>query len=155
LFRQAGHGALLENLNDLNSDIIFIKNIDNVSHVYFDDIIKYKKALGGLLMELQDQVFMYLRELDSELSNQKISEIANFCQNNLGIVIPNNFEKLHHSNKIEFLRNKLNRPIRVCGMVKNEGEPGGGPFWVRNNRGEVSLQIVETSQIDKTNAQQK
>lgn len=155
LFRQAGHGALLENLNDLNSDIIFIKNIDNVSHVYFDDIIVYKKALGGLLMELQNQVFEYLRELETEISDEKLSEIAAYCQNHLSIIIPNNFEKLHRANKIEFLRNKLNRPIRVCGMVKNEGEPGGGPFWVRNGRGEVSLQIVETSQIDKSNEEQK
>lgn len=155
LFRQAGHGALLENLNDLNSDIIFIKNIDNVSHVYFDDIIVYKKALGGLLIELQKQIFTYLHELDTEMSDEKLSEITTYCQNHLSIIVPKNFEKLHRSNKIEFLKNKLNRPIRVCGMVKNEGEPGGGPFWVRNSRGEVSLQIVETSQIDKSNEEQK
>ncbi len=154
LFRQAGHGALLENLNDLKSDIIFIKNIDNVSSNYFEEIVLYKKTLGGILMELQQQIFSYLDEMEQMISDDKIAEISQFAKR-LNIVIPNNFESLNSWNKIEFLRNKLNRPIRICGMVKNEGEPGGGPFWVKNNRGEISLQIVETSQIDKLNERQK
>lgn len=154
LFRQSGHGALLENLNVLDADIVFIKNIDNVSSNYFDEIILYKKALGGILMELQQQVFSYLKALEQNVSEDTLTEIALFAQK-INILIPNNFDTLNKLNKIEFLKNKLNRPIRVCGMVKNEGEPGGGPFWVKNNRGEVSLQIVEISQIDKSNESQK
>lgn len=154
LFRQSGHGALLENLNDLDSDIVFIKNIDNVSSNYFDEIILYKKALGGMLIELQQRIFSCLNDLEQTISDDKITEISLFAKN-LNIVIPNNFEGLSKLNKIEFLKNKLNRPVRICGMVKNEGEPGGGPFWVKNSRGEVSLQIVEASQIDKSNEVQK
>lgn len=154
LFRQSGHGALLENLNDLNSDIVFIKNIDNVSSNYFDEIILYKKALGGVLIELQQQIFSYLNRMEQNISDETITEIALFTKQ-LNIIVPSNFESLNKLNKIEFLKNKLNRPIRICGMVKNEGEPGGGPFWVKNNRGEVSLQIVEASQIDKSNENQK
>lgn len=154
LFRQAGHGALLENLNDLDSDIVFIKNIDNVSSNYFDEIILYKKALGGILIELQQQIFSYLNQMTENVSDETLTEIALFAKQ-LHIAVPNNFENLNRLNKIEFLKNKLNRPIRVCGMVKNEGEPGGGPFWVKDSRGEVSLQIVETSQIDKSNEEQK
>ena len=154
LFRQAGHGALLENLNDLDSDIIFIKNIDNVSSNYFDEIVLYKKALGGILIELQQQIFSYLNQIEQAVSDDILTEITLFAKQ-LNIIIPNNFDSLNRLNKIEFLKNKLNRPIRVCGMVKNEGEPGGGPFWVKNNRGEVSLQIVEASQIDKSNEAQK
>lgn len=155
LFRQAGHGALLENLNDLNSDIVFIKNIDNVSHNYFDEIILYKKALGGMLIELQQQIFGYLNQLDQNPTETQINEITQFAKAKLNIIIPNNFDNQNLLNKVEFLKSKLNRPIRICGMVKNEGEVGGGPFWVRNSRGEVSLQIVETSQINKENEQQK
>ncbi len=154
LFRQAGHGALLENLNDLDSDIVFIKNIDNVSSNYFDEIILYKKALGGMLIELQQQIFSCLNDLEQNISEDKIVAISLFTKS-LNITIPNNFESLNKLNKIEFLKNKLNRPIRICGMVKNEGEPGGGPFWVKNSRGEVSLQIVEASQIDILHEVQK
>lgn len=155
LFRQAGHGALLENLNELDSDIVFIKNIDNVSGNHFDEIVLYKKALGGILIALQQQIFGYLHQLEQNPEEELIGEICLFAKEKLYVVIPNNFESLNRLNKVEFLKNKLNRPIRICGMVKNEGEPGGGPFWVKNNRGEVSLQIVETSQIDKTNQVQK
>jgi len=154
LFRQSGHGALLENLNDLNADIIFIKNIDNVSSNYFDEIILYKKTLGGILIELQQQVFRYLNELEQNVSDNILTEISLFAKK-INIIIPNNFDKLNKLNKIEFLKSKLNRPIRVCGMVKNEGEPGGGPFWVKNSRGEISLQIVETSQVNKLDEIQK
>lgn len=155
LFRQSGHGALLENLNDLDSDIVFIKNIDNVSSNYFDEIILYKKALGGILIEFQKQIFNYLNDLDKNPTQLQIEEILVFAKEKLNISVPKNFESLNDLNKIEFLKSKLNRPIRICGMVKNEGEPGGGPFWVKNNRGEVSLQIVEASQIDKSNEAQK
>src|SRR5690606_29796296 len=110
--RQAGHGALLENLNDLDSDIVFIKNIDNVSSNYFDEIILYKKALGGMLIELQQQIFSCLNDLEQNISEDKIVAISLFAKS-LNITIPNNFESLNKLNKIEFLKNKLNRPIRI------------------------------------------
>lgn len=155
LFRQAGHGALLENLNDLDADIVFIKNIDNVSDVYYDEIIFYKKALGGLLIQLQDQIFAYLHELDQKLSPEKVIEIGVFAKKQLNIILPEDFARLALAVQIDLLKTKLNRPLRVSGMVKNEGEPGGGPFWVRNDRGELSLQIVESSQVNKTDEEQK
>lgn len=155
LFRQSGHGALLENLNELNADIVFIKNIDNVSDVYHDDIVFYKKALGGVLIELQNQVFAYLRQLDQNLSQEEVMDISKFAKKQLNIILPDDFKYQSLAEQIELLQAKLNRPLRVCGMVKNEGEPGGGPFWVRNTDGELTLQIVESSQINRVDEVQK
>jgi len=155
LFRQAGHGALFENLNYLDADIIFIKNIDNINPHHFDQAIMYKKALGGILIELQQQIFSYLKRLNKNTSEGKIKEIATFLQTKLNIPIIDDFDRLNLYEQKEFLRNKLNRPIRVCGMVKNEGNVGGGPFWVRNKNNEISLQIVEISQINTTDQTQK
>ena len=155
LFRPGGHGALIENLNQLNSDIIFIKNIDNVSQNHSVEIIKYKKLLGGILFQLQQHIFSFLKALESEsVSNEKVNEIKQFAQNQLNIILPNDFEMYKTSFQVQHLCNELNRPIRVCGMVKNEGEPGGGPFWIKNENGKISLQIIETSQIDLTNEKQ-
>lgn len=156
LFRPGGHGALIENLNDLTEDIIFIKNIDNiVPDSLRGQTITYKKALAGLLMQLQEQIFDYLDLLDSgNLEPGEAEEISNFARKNLMIDIPEHFNGLTEMEKIDFLFTKLNRPLRVCGMVRNEGEPGGGPFWAKNNDGESSLQIVESSQIDLTNPAQ-
>ena len=155
VFRPGGHGALIENLNQLASDIIFIKNIDNVSQNHMVDIVKYKKLLGGILFKLQQQIFSFLQELESEsVSIEKVSEIKLFAQKQLHIIFPNNFEMYKKSFQIQYLFNELNRPIRVCGMVKNEGEPGGGPFWIKEENGKISLQIIETSQIDLTNEKQ-
>ena len=157
LFRPGGHGALIENLNDLEGDVIFIKNIDNV----VPDRLKsettvYKKVIGGLLLKLQQQIFEYLKLLDkNEPDDTKLKEIAEFAQSELNINLPSDFNNLKSSEKIKFLFEHLNRPIRICGMVKNEGEPGGGPFWVKNSKGEVSLQIVESSQINQDNTGQK
>lgn len=150
LFRPGGHGALIENLNDLAEDIIFIKNIDNiVPDSLRAETYAYKKALAGLLIRLQEQVFDYLDILDSgNLEPGEAEEISQFARKNLMIDIPDYFDGLTDMEKIDFLFTKLNRPIRVCGMVRNEGEPGGGPFWVENAEGERSLQIVESSQID-------
>jgi hypothetical protein len=150
LFRPGGHGALIENLNDLTEDIIFVKNIDNiVPDRLRSETYRYKKALAGLLVNLQEQVFDYLDLLDSgNLELEEINEISAFASNRLMIDIPNYFEGLSEIEKIDFLFIKLNRPIRVCGMVRNEGEPGGGPFWVLSPEGERSLQVVESSQID-------
>ncbi|MFT5753745.1 MAG: hypothetical protein ACI924_000964 [Flavobacterium sp.] len=156
LLRPGGHGALIENLNQLESDIIFIKNIDNVSQNHIVDIIKYKKVLGGLLMKTQEQVFNYLEQLESNnVTEELLTEIKSFAKEKLNISLPISFDKFQLEYKVEFFFNELNRPIRVCGMVKNEGEPGGGPFWVKNENGLSSLQIVETSQINLKDKVQK
>jgi len=155
LFRQAGHGALIENLNDLEADIVFIKNIDNINPNYFEQTILYKKTLGGILIELQQQVFNFLRRLDKNPTGKKVNEIVDFAKRELNIVIPDNLQQFALSDKIAFLKNKLNRPIRVCGMVKNEGNAGGGPFWVKNKYNQISLQIIELSQIDIENPKQR
>ncbi len=157
LFRPSGHGALLDNLNDLNADVIFIKNIDNVVVFnYEEEVAKYKMMLAGILLEAQEQAFKCQELLESkELSEKEIFDIALFLSNKLNVVVSKDFEKFSSKYQIEYLRDKLNRPIRVCGMVKNEGEPGGGPFWVKDESGTISLQIVESAQIDKENRQQK
>lgn len=159
LFRPAGHGALLENLNDLEADVIFIKNVDNVvPDKYKKPTIEYKKALGGVLMNLQEQIFYYQKKLKenhpASLESAFYAEASNFLENVLNVTPPNN---QYYSEKKELHRyftQKFNRPIRVCGMVKNQGEPGGGPFFAENNDGTISLQIVESSQIDFNNPEQ-
>ena len=155
-FRAGGHGALIGNLNQLDADIIFIKNIDNVIQDHIQKIALYKKALAGILMEVQQQVFKYLHAIDAqEIQEENSDEILLFLTEKLNINIPDNFYKLSLANRILRLRAVLNKPIRVCGMVKNEGEPGGGPFWVKEKGGSLSLQIVESSQVDFTNENQK
>lgn len=156
LFRPGGHGALLENLNELNGDIIFIKNIDNiVPDRLKEETYKYKKAIGGLLVELQEEVWKYLRILETvKVQENLLDEIIQFANSQLNIPLAFS-ASLSNDEKIKILFSKLNRPIRVCGMVKNEGEPGGGPFWTKNSNDELSLQIVESSQIDMNNAEQK
>ncbi len=157
VFRPSGHGALLENLNDLDADLIFIKNIDNVVVFKFDEqVAEYKKVLAGILLELQAQAFRYLKDLEQkELNEEQIMEISNFLTKNINVTISEEFEKYSLKYQKAYLTEKLNRPIRVCGMVKNEGEPGGGPFWVKDEKGVTSLQIVESMQIDKKNKYQK
>ena len=157
LFRPSGHGALIENLNDLEADIVFIKNIDNVViYKYKNEVAKYKKVLAGVLIKLQKQIFDYLNLIEAkELSDKEIKEIEVFLTSKLSVEISPEFEKYKKKYQLEYLVDKLNRPIRVCGMVKNEGEPGGGPFWVKDENGKVSLQIVESAQIDIKNKNQK
>ncbi|WP_299890312.1 DUF4301 family protein [uncultured Lacinutrix sp.] len=156
-FRPSGHGALLSNLNDFQADIVFVKNIDNVVvFKYENEVAKHKKILAGLLLETQDQAFDYLKALEKEaLSEKELLEIARFLRTKLNVIISQEFEKYSLKYQREYLKNKLNRPIRVCGMVKNEGEPGGGPFWVKDESNSISLQIVESAQIDKKNKHQK
>jgi len=129
LFRPGGHGALIENLNDLDADIIFIKNIDNVvPDALKNPTIIYKKMIAGLLVKLQEQCFKYLRMMDKGLlTDEKLWKIAGFCENSLNNIHPG-IADLSGMALQEYLQGKLNRPIRVCGMVKNTGEPGGGPF---------------------------
>ena len=157
LFRPGGHGALIENLNDLGEEIVFIKNIDNiVPESKAATTIQYKKVLAGLLLRLQQQTFEYLTLLEEgALSDEELDDILHFAQYELMIDIPTFVKDYTNIEKIDYLYGKLNRPMRVCGMVKNEGEPGGGPFWVKNDDDEVSLQIIESSQIDHSNDRQE
>lgn len=152
-FRPGGHGALIENLNSRDADIIFIKNIDNVVQNRIKSIALYKKALGGILIELQQKVFYYLNEIETG-NDSIVDEIVTFAKNNLNIEFQDDFSKYTLEYKISHIKSVLDRPIRVCGMVKNEGEPGGGPFWVRDAKGNSTLQIVESSQVDLENTKQ-
>lgn len=157
LFRPGGHGALIENLNEIKGDIVFIKNIDNVVPDRLkSETILYKKAIGGLLIKLQEQIFEFLNKMvNNNLEQKEIELISKFAKKELNITFSKEYEGFSNEEKQEYLFEHLNRPIRICGMVKNEGEPGGGPFWVKNTQGEVSLQIVESSQIDMNNPIQK
>ena len=157
LFRPGGHGALIENLNDLGEEIVFIKNIDNiVPETKAATTIIYKKVLAGLLLRLQQKTFEYLDLLDSGFAiEEELQEITRFAKEKLCLNIPDFISEYSEIEKIDYLYDKLNRPIRICGMVKNEGEPGGGPFWVKDDNDEISLQIIESSQIDHKNAQQE
>lgn len=155
LFRPGGHGALIENLNNVDADIVFIKNIDNVVYEKFKKSNIYKKALAGLLIDLQQQTFSYLNLIQQKkVTANDIQNIADFATNKLFLQLKENFYKNTFQLQLDYLFQMLNRPIRICGMVKNEGEPGGGPFWVKDDKAQLSLQIVESSQIDLSNAQQ-
>lgn len=149
LFRPGGHGALIENLNDLDADIIFIKNIDNVVPDKLKaDTVTYKKLIAGILVTLQKQAFQYLELLDSgKYTHEQMMDILQFLQKKLFCKNPE-VKDLEDSELAIYLKKKLNRPMRVCGMVKNVGEPGGGPFLAYNSDGTISLQILESSQID-------
>ncbi|PIF32734.1 NadR type nicotinamide-nucleotide adenylyltransferase [Flavobacterium sp. 9] len=156
IFRPGGHGALIENLNELDADVIFVKNIDNVIQNHIDKIALYKKALAGVLIKVQQKVFGYLEIIEKqEIKESNLEEIVVFLSKKLNIELGNDFNKFTFENKVNKIKDLLDRPIRVCGMVKNEGEPGGGPFWVMNDKGLISLQIVETSQVDLTNKKQQ
>lgn len=153
LFRPGGHGALIENLNDLEADVVFIKNIDNVvPDALKADTVTYKALLGGMLVSFQQTIFGFLRKLDEGPSEDDLEAIARFLESDV-CSIPEEISKSTDVQlRADFFRKKLNRPIRVCGMVKNVGEPGGGPFLTYNADGTVSVQILESSQIDKSNA---
>ena len=156
LFRPGGHGALIENLNDLDADIVFIKNIDNVVPDRLkDETVTYKKLIAGVLVTLQKQAFEYLELLDSgKYTHEQLEEIIRFVQQDL-CCRKTDIKELEDAELVIYLRNKLNRPMRVCGMVKNVGEPGGGPFLAYNPDGTISLQILESSQIDMKDEEKK
>ena len=156
LFRPGGHGALIENLNDIDSDIIFIKNIDNVVPDRLKaDTVTYKKVIAGVLVSLQQKAFEYLRLIDSgKYTHEQVEEIIRFVQQSL-FCRCSEIKNLEDCDLVIYLRKKLNRPMRVCGMVRNVGEPGGGPFLAYNSDGTVSLQILESSQIDMNNPKAK
>ena len=148
VFRPSGHGALIKNLNEVDADIIFIKNIDNVTvEKHIDAVALHKKMLAGRLLQLQHTIFGYLESIvKDQVTEEKLSEIKTFLWKELKIKeIPQTKTGIAEL---------LNRPIRVCGVVKNTGAPGGGPFWVKNKEGQQSLQIVELSQIDISDPKQ-
>lgn len=152
LFRPGGHGALIENLNEIEADTVFIKNIDNVVPDRLKgDTVTYKQLIAGILVTLQRKAFEYLKVLDSgQYNHAKLEEMIRFLQRDL-CCRRADIKELEDAELVIYLRKKLNRPMRVCGVVKNVGEPGGGPFLTYNSDGTVSLQILESSQIDKNN----
>ncbi len=152
LFRPGGHGALIQNLNDIDADVIFIKNIDNVVPDRLKgDTVDYKQLIAGILVDLQAKAFSYLELLDTgNYTHEDLEEIIRFVQRDL-CCRKADIKDLEDADLVIYLRGKLNRPMRVCGVVKNVGEPGGGPFLTYNQDGTVSLQILESSQIDKSN----
>jgi hypothetical protein len=156
LFRPGGHGALIENLNDLDADVVFIKNIDNVVPDRLKgETVTYKKLIAGVLVTLQRKAFEYLRLLDSgQYTHEQLEEVIRFVQQDL-CCRRADIKQLEDAELVIYLRKKLNRPMRVCGMVKNVGEPGGGPFLAYNADGTVSAQILESSQIDMADPEKK
>lgn len=152
LFRPGGHGALIENLNDIDADVVFVKNIDNVVPDRLKaTTVQYKKVLAGMLVALQQKAFDYIRLLDTgKYTHEDLMTMIRFLRDELCCTNPvlKNFEDTEMA---VYLRKKLNRPMRVCGMVRNVGEPGGGPFFAYNPDGTISLQILESSQIDTEN----
>jgi hypothetical protein len=156
-FRPGGHGALIENLNNLDADLVFIKNIDNlVTKSNRDEVALHKKMLAGKLLKVQQECFYYLEVIESgDFSEINIQQIVDFATGHLFVSFSESFKQLSEDEKVAKLKQTLNRPLRVCGMVENEGEPGGGPFLVEFENGEATLQIIEGSQIDTKDPQQK
>ncbi|MBQ6299878.1 MAG: DUF4301 family protein [Bacteroidales bacterium] len=147
LFRPAGHGALIHNLNQVDAELVSIKNIDNVAHEKLLPVTSlYKRVLMGEALRLRDRIFRYIRQINAEPSEELCEKIEKFLDCVLCVKLP-------HADSLEArvaqIRAKLNRPIRVCGMVRNEGEPGGGPYIVEGKDGSTSLQILESVQINK------
>lgn len=157
LLRPGGHGTLIRNLDKIDEDLIFIKNIDNVAHDRFkEEISGWKKALGGYLLYLESEIAAYMEQLHRrEVSESTLSEATAFVDEELNVDLPQDFRNLVYGKKRDYLIDRLDRPLRVCGMVKNVGEPGGGPFWVEGKNGRLSLQVVETSQIDPNDEKQQ
>jgi hypothetical protein len=156
LFRPGGHGALLENLDRLRGDVVFVKNIDNVvTDNQRDLVLRYQRILAGKLLELQDRVFHYLKLLSmGPVTVGQQEEIIHFASEAFETISVEEFSRLAEKERLSWIFQALNRPMRVCGMVINRGEPGGGPFWVREPSGGLSLQIVEGSQVDDNSQEQ-
>jgi hypothetical protein len=159
IFRPGGHGALLANLNTLDADIIFLKNIDNIvpDRLKMETVL-WKRLLTGYLIRLQEEIFACLRLIEEGKDAEgDLEKIVDFCTKHVNMVLPTHFRDGSLSERRSFLFQRLNRPLRICGMVKNEGEPGGGPFWVDDpdEQGVTSLQIIEESQIDRIDPKQR
>jgi hypothetical protein len=151
IFRPGGHGTLLGNLNKLNDDFIFMRNIDNVvPQPLLGKIVPYRKMIGGLAIQIQEEIFASIRQLEeSNINISNMEKIKTFCCKKLNIDFPRTFMNQPQKGKIQFLLSVLNRPLRICGVVRNKREPGGGPFWVEENDGTLTLQIVENAHVDK------
>ena len=148
-FRPGGHGALIENLNEQRADLIFVKNIDNVVPDWMKHTtVIYKQVLAGMLLELREKTFDALRTLDGKPDKQTLSRLIRFAKEELNIMVPEGCDA-------KTLHTLLNRPMRICGMVKNLGEPGGGPFYTIDTKGRRSLQVVESAQINHNDPQQE
>ncbi|WP_445383931.1 DUF4301 family protein [Robiginitalea sp. IMCC44478] len=156
LFRPGGHGALIENLDEQQADLIFIKNIDNVViRESLEEVAYWKEVLGGYLLMLQKQAFSFARMLEQgSLDTDLLNRIREFLETRLNARFGSSFEGYSIEEQLAVLKDKLFRPIRVCGMVRNEGEPGGGPFWVADQKGHISLQIVESAQVNTDDPEQ-
>lgn len=148
VFRPGGHGALIHNLNEIDADIIFIKNIDNVVQDRLKEKTNfYKMVLAGVLLNVKTEAAENFKKLKKKIKKETLDEVEIFVQKKLYVKMPNDFSDWETDKKVAFLKETIDRPIRVCGMVRNEGEPGGGPYWVKNENGTQSLQIVESSQF--------
>ena len=156
VLRPGGHGALLKNLSDIDADIIFMKNIDNiVPDRLKETTVRYRKMLGGVLISLRDEVFRLTTALEHDPPQGVIDEAVSFGRERLAITFPRGFETRSSGDQRRWLFDRFDRPLRVCGMVKNEGEPGGGPFWVEEEGGRLSLQIIEKAQVDDASPAQQ
>lgn len=156
LFRPGGHGALIRNLDALYGDLVFISNIDNVAPDRLKNLrVEQKQVLGGVLLEVRAKIFYYLQQLhgDEKPMKSRLDSMLSYLHERLGIAIPEMLDRWDVNELRDWLIATMDRPVRVCGMVRNQGEPGGGPFYVRSDSGEVSLQIVESSQIDLNNGE--
>ncbi len=155
IFRPGGHGALLENLNDCQGDIVCISNIDNVVPDYLkESTVQWRKALGGYLILVQERVFHHLQQLASP-HPEVIKKAKTFIEDQLKHQFSESFDSMDIQKKANQLKQLLHRPIRVCGVVPNTGDAGGGPFWVEHANGSQSRQIVEQSQADPTSELQQ
>jgi hypothetical protein len=154
LFRPGGHGALLRNLADLGADLVYVKNIDNVvPESRSKTVILWKKLLGGLLVGLERRALALSQALEAPgCPGSVLDDAARFLRASFGVPVP---PAESHEGLCRTLDRRLRRPIRVCGVVRNQGEPGGGPFWVEGADGEVTAQIVESSQVDVSSPAQK
>ncbi len=157
LFRPGGHGALIENLDKLDADVIFIKNIDNVVPDHLKrETLAHQELLAGYLIEIRKRIHTWMKLIaENNISGDTIQEIAGFLLDTFWTCLPENFTVWTVDDQARWMANFFDRPIRVCGMVKNLGEPGGGPFWVSGKHGDVSLQIVEKAQVDCSSSRQK
>jgi hypothetical protein len=155
IFRPGGHGSLLTNLQNLDADFIFIKNIDNIApEKLLKKILPYKKMLGGLALQIQQEIFAFLRVMkNDEIDSWQIEEIKNYCSR-INIVFPRSLSRQSLKIQKKIIFDSLNRPLRVCAMVRNEGEPGGAPFWVEESDGSQTMQIVESGHVDKNSSKQ-
>ncbi|MFP5213416.1 MAG: DUF4301 family protein [Acidobacteriota bacterium] len=155
-FRPGGHGALLENMNDLKQDIVYVRNVDNLPQDRFHEVVSHwKKILGGCLIDVQDTVHGLVRSLKSGVSPATADLAERYAQEKLLIHFPEDFSLWPIEERHAYLLKKLNRPVRVCGVVQNSGEPGGAPFWVEDKSGALSIQIVEKAQVDMKDPEQQ